>query len=272
MNKEYKQIVREKFPNLQYSEFRVLDNQQERLAIDDLSYKNPLLRSLYQKLAETLTLSCRGFINVLGAEELSVSFNNQLEELLARLNPKRSVLIFPGNGAKAVKDLLPKTVPDYFTCISLETCRQLAPDMSVDRVEVLTSRSSVQKLLPPKLTTCVIIDDVFASGSTAQTVRKFFDQGSAFEWFAGGWMSLSPLQAKDRKKPDDYQSSLPGFQRLITSIVYQGITGIPANNSLSSFAENDKKSELVIEGYRRRYVEDVDTFNKTILELRILNG
>lgn len=268
MNREYEQTIRNQFPNLVYSEFRLIDNRSERLGIDDLSFTMPDKQALIQELVELFVLSCKGFTYFYSAQELSIGLNNKLDDVLEKLDPERTVLVFPGKGAQAVKQLVRPEVFKFFASLDISVKRLLAQDMSVSRVNVLTGRNDIKPFLPKKLVSCVIIDDVLLSGATAQTVRSNLDQRKNFDWYAAAWMALSPLQAKARKAPDCNQSSLPGFRKVVTKILYQGENGIPANNSLSSFAEFDEKSGIVIEGYKRKYVEDAQTFDQAIGALR----
>lgn len=272
MNKDYEQTVREQFPNLQYGEFKILDNREERLGIDDLSYQNSCLRPQFREIIELFVMACKGFVNFYSAEGLAISLNNQLEELLYRLEPEKTVLVFPGQGSQPVKDLLPKEVVNYFQFVNLLTKRRLSKEMRVEGVDIINGRSVLRKTLPSKLTTCILMDDVVLSGSTAQAVRSFIDDRGEYDWYTASWMSLSPLQARDRKKDDCFKSGLPGFRRTLTSVVYQGLSGTPANNSLSSFAEVNEKSEAIIDGYKRKYVEDFTTFDEAIESLRRLKN
>lgn len=270
MSTEYEQKIRTAFPNLDYREFKLLDNKQERLGIDDLSTQYS--KEKVKELAELFTLACKGFIYFYSAEYMSLSLNNQLDNLLERLNPERTLLVFPGNGAQAVKTLIRPEVFKFFGSLDLQVQRILSQDMSVSRVDILTGKTLIHKGLSPKLCSCVVIDDVLLTGTTAQSIRKFLDDRDNLEWYMGTWMSLSPLQSRPKRELDQFGSSLPGYRKVVTNILYQGISGIPANNSLSSFAEFDEKSNLIIDGYKRKYVEDLETFDHVIEALRRLKN
>lgn len=265
---DFEQRIRSTFPNMQYGEFKEIDNRQERFAIDDLSYRFSDKKLEFQELIELFVLACKGFVYVQEATNLARSMNRLLEEKLSQLDPERSVLIFPGSGSQAVKDLMPKEVFNYFPSLNLEVCRVVSPDMSINRVDVKTGKNVIRQLLPIRIETCVIVDDVLASGSTTQAIRDFIDPRKELNWYTSVWMALSPLQSKQRKQPDEFQSGLPGFNNVFTSLVYQGKNGIPANNSLSSFAQSGVKANAVIDGYKRKYVEDEETFDSAINQLR----
>jgi hypothetical protein len=272
MNTEYGQKVSERFPNLEYGELKAVDNRQERFAIDDLSYKNPSCRTQFREAMELFTLACTGYVNIYTAEGLAISLNRQLEDLIERLDPERTLFIFPGNGARATKELLPGSVLNTFSSVDLNVCRKVLPDMSISGVEVLTSKPVIKQALPKRLENCVLVDDVVGSRTTALAVKSAMDQDSRYEWYAASWMTLSPLQVRG-KKEDQFQSGILGFRKAITALVYQGESGNPANNSLSSFIGSDPRSQTVTERYREKFAEDRSAFDEAIdIMRRLSNG
>ncbi|MDO8429514.1 MAG: phosphoribosyltransferase [Candidatus Daviesbacteria bacterium] len=266
---EYEQKVKEKFPNLKYDEFLTIDNSQQRLAIDDLSYKYPKLRSQFQDAIELFVLACKGFTNVYSVEDLAFNLSKNINCFLRGLNPDETILVFPGEGAKQVQSQIPTSISEIFKNINIEVRRQLAPNMAVMGVNIMTPSSVIKKLLPSKITTCILLDDVITTGATAFAIKDTVDERSKFDWQAASWMMLSPLQVKNRKD-DDLRSGLSGYSRTITGLIYQGESGIPANNSLSTFAGSGPKSESVITRYREKYVENQLVFTEAIMQLRRL--
>ena len=269
MSKEYEMKVQDKFPNLRYTEFLVVDNSSERLAIDDISGRDPDKKSAYQEAIELLVLSCKGYLYVQKAEDLARSLNYRLRETLEGLNPENTLLLFPGNGSKLTKQLLPKPILEYFPPIDIDVRRRIRRDMSVAGAEILTPLAKIKAAMPEKLEYCVLIDDVVATGATAQALRNKIDPRGELVWFAGSWMTLSPLNVRNRQD-DKLKSGIVGYERNTTAMVYQGEKGPPANNSLSSFAQKTQKSIDMIALYRQKYAEDVDAFNTAIQEMRRL--
>jgi hypothetical protein len=272
MGKEYEQLIRERFPNLDYSEFKLIDNSRERLGIDDVAFRNPENGDQVKELVELFIISCKGFTYFYSAEGLGITLNNRLDSILEKLDPEKSILIFPGNGAQTVKQLIRPEIFKFFSWLDLDVRRILSEKMSVNRVDVTTGRNVVRERLPSKLNSCVVIDDVLMSGSTAQSVRSFLDPRDDLEWYAATWMTLSPLQAKPRQAPNIFKSSLPGYISVTTNVLYQGSSGIPANNSLSSFIGDGEKSKIVVDRYREKYVDDLNTFNGILETLRKLKN
>lgn len=270
MTAEYEQKVIERFPNLDYAEFKAVDNRMERFVIDDLSYKNPACRSRFREAIELFVLACKGYVNAYTAEELTLPVNRRLEGLLERLDPSRTILIFPGNGAKSAKDLLPKPVLESFSSLDIDVCRKVLRDMSIAGVDILTPLGSIRKLLPKKPESCVIIDDVVSSRATTYAIKATIDAEEDFDWYAASWMTLSPLQVRG-KKEDKFGSGIVGFRKTITSLVYQGESGTPSNNSLSSFIGTDEKSKAVIAKYKEKYVEDEEVFDQAVDIIRRLS-
>lgn len=257
----------ESFPKLVYSESVLVDNTRERLCIDDVSNKIPGRAREIQELLELLVLSSRGTLNLFDAQSLSATLNRQLESLLTNQNPEETLVIFPGAGSQPVKDLIETGILKPFPCLELQTQRLLGPDKRVQKVDILTGKTIVRRYLTKKITMCALIDDVLVSGLTAQSIRDYIDPKGKLRWIAMTWMSLSPLQSSTRQLAS---SGLPNFEWLFTSILYQGLRGIPVNNSLSTLIGTGEKSRAILEKYRENFVENTEVFDKTIESLRRL--
>lgn len=273
MSKEYEQTIKDRFPNLEYSEFRIVDNSRERLGIEDVSIAIPEKDEQVRESVESFIMACKGFIYFYSAQDLSARLNDKLDSLLGQLDPKKTLLVFPGNGAKTTKDLMRPEIFKFFGTLDLEVMRVLEDNMSVSRVNVLTGKNEIRKVLPKKIEACVLIDDVLLTGSTAQSSRQFLSPlVDEVQWYGSTWMALSPLQSKTRRDNDAYKSSLPGFSRVVTVVLYQGTNGVPANNSLSSFIESGERSKIITERYKEKYVEDLETFETALDSLRRLKN
>lgn len=268
MKEIYAKRLETEFPNLRYADLAVVgDPTEQRLLIDDVSIKVTDQKQLsFQQGLDLFRKSCRGELLVFTTSDLAETMNRRLVAILSNSDPANTILIFPGNSAQDVKNLLPEEVRSTFPQLDIPVRRQLGANMAVSGVFVLT---------PPTLLSdrndgnrCIIIDDVIATGATAQAVRDWIDPSGRQEWQATSWMSLSPIQVKDRRRNDRYQSGLPIFTLVETALVYQGLKGTPPNNTLSTFLGTNEKSEAVRTRYIEKYVQDAEGFASAIEQMR----
>ena len=106
---------------------------------------------------------------------------------------------------------------------------------------------------------------MIATGFTLTALRKTLDQRNA-EWFAASLMSLSPLQRRGKVK--NALSGVEGYNVIISPLVYQGISGTPSLNSLSTLVSESEKGNIVRSRYLQAYVADTEIFTESVQKIR----
>jgi len=261
MSVQLEQKISDQYLQFRFDKFLAVDNSTERIMVDNLSFRYPnRRREIGEALARMQDASSRKII-VLDAECVAESFNRRLKSMMSEMDPAETVLLIPGTGAQDVYDLLDPGIVDSYQKIALEVKRVL--DKRMRPIDVLVSGGGNTAEVKQEFRWCVLIDDVIGSGSTAIAVRQHLS-GNA-DWIAAAWLSLSPLQSKQRKNTE---SSLPSFTSTFSSVVYHGNTGIPANNSLSTFGGDDEKAWQVIARYQEREVQNIAQYRQAITILR----
>lgn len=249
------------YPLLYSDRFMLVDTKTTRLAIDDVSY---LVQEPIAEDIDTLMLSCRGWVEVYDAENLSLKLDAKLQRLLAALNKNRCIIIFPGNGAKTVKDLLPEKTIQEASIIELPTERIVGKNGEVEKVSVMETAKARKIISNAKTETIIVLDDVIVTGSTLSAIKAAIP-GRNIEWYAGSLFMRSPIQ---RGKGTNAQSGIDGYTAIITPVLYQGTTGTPPLNSLSTLIGTSEKSSIVRNRYIESYVEDKETFLQTVKALQ----
>ena len=249
------------FPTLYWNEFLVVDSPRVRISIDDISYRTSC--PIGDDIA-TLQLACKGWLKIYDARELTNRLAEKLATLLHTVNKKKTILIFPGNGALAVKNLLSKELLDGMILVEIPTQRKINQDGTVNGVELAGKTAVRERISQQKSETIIIVDDVIVTGSTLIAIRNAFPTRN-LGWFGASPMMLSPLQRKIKSKNE---SGVEGYRSIISPIVYQGLAGIPPLNSLSTLIGNSEKSQTVRRKYMQDYVEDEKRFQEAVGSIR----
>src|SRR3989344_168576 len=244
--------VERDYPRLYMDKLKLVDTQSTRLAIDDVSY---CAKESIQEYIELLALSCKGWLEVYDAESLIQGLSQKIGEFLTVLDKEKSLLIFPGNGAKVLKDLMPEELVGGFPSIEISTQRKVDPQTgAVLGVDIIRKPK-----IDTKIDNILIVDDVIATGTTLRAIKDSISLRNA-NWFACSMMTLSPIQNRQRSK--ESACGIDGYSSITCPIVYQGTTGTPPLNSLSNFIGVSEKSEMVRERYIQKYVKDIDSFKE----------
>ncbi len=253
--------LRKDFSFLYWERFVMIDTSQMRLGINDISYKasSPLEDDIAM-----LQLTCKGWLETYDARDLTISLSDKLETLLRVVNKKRTIVVFPGNGAQVIKDLLPDGLLDGVSTVEIPTERKVGSNGSVNGVELLGRTKLREAVAERKAETIIILDDVIVTGSTLIAVKDAIS-GRNIEFYAGALMMRSPLQRGGRCSAE---SGIEGYTSVIAPIVYQGISGTPPVNSLSTLMGESDKSRTVRAKYISQYVEDPSTFMDTVSAIR----
>ena len=261
VQQETEQKLARDYPTLYKERFVLVDNRQTRLALDDISYKTD---ASTEEGIELLLMSCKGWVEMYDTAKLTDTLALRMQTFLQGLDKKRTLVLFPGNGAQVVKDrLMESNALEGLTTADVETQRQVDQKGSVVGVEIVGKNQVREKISATKPDTILVFDDVISTGSTLTALQTAFPVRNA-QWYAATLMTLSPIQNRRNGKP----SGVDGYKSIITSVVYQGISGIPALNSLSTLIGDSPKSEVVRAKYIDDYVSESETFAEAVQMLR----
>lgn len=246
------------FPALYRDELCIIDSNNNRLVIDDISYKADT--SIEESL-ELLFLSCSGDVQSFDARRQAQLLGEGMERLVTVLDPKRTMVLFPGNGAQVVQDLLPTALFADMQVLSVPTVRTIDPKTKAVQGVSIANVTKMRKIVgDKKIRNVVVVDDVIMSGTTLSAIRQALSIRNA-DWYAGSFFMLSPIQNKGRATTP---SGVDGYKVIITPTLYQGTTGIPAVNSLSTLIGSSEKSEAVRKRYMTDFVEDSALFSEMV--------
>ncbi len=257
MRADAKQRIARDYPCLYMDEFLLVDNRSCRLAIDDLSCQAKFSIDEY---LEFLFVACKGEVKAFEATQLTTALAKKVERLATVVPAQRTAVIFPGEGAQVVRKLLPESLLEDMTIISIPTQRKVEVRKKTVAGVIVGNVTQVRKQLSDmKINTIIVLDDAIATGQTLTALREAFP-GRNIDWYAGALLTRSPLQNRERAGSSN---GIEGFKSILTPIVYQGTNGIPALNSLSTLIGTSDKSEAV----RRRYMDDYVTDRNIFLEM-----
>ncbi len=248
--------LRRDFPSLYLDSLKLIDTSTTRLGIDDVWFKMGF--SINDEL-EMLQLACKGWLEMYNGENLVYSLKEKLEPLFRVLNKRKTILVFPGTGSKFIKTLMQDAICEM-GIVEIPTQRKVNASGVVEGVELGEKTVFRETVANRKAENIVVIDDVIVTGSTLKTIQQAFPM-RGLEWFGASLMMLSPLQRREKTKID---SGVEGYKSIIAPIIYQGITGIPAVNSLSTLIGESEKSKMVRAKYIRDYVEDEQVFLQVV--------
>jgi hypothetical protein len=232
------------FPNFTFENFAVVDG-------------NVLIQDCLPEIPESKAQATNNKINqLLNSKESKVTFQlvdgntmtSQLLELIERIDLNKHLILFPGNGAMAVKKYLESVKPDFSTGINFP----------VSRVSLGKGRYQIDvrlpRILPSGFSKILIIDDVIASGLTMKAVISALSKklGVLPPTSIATWMMLSVADI-----PDNYYQA--GY-------AVWGLKGNacsrPPINSLSCFLDETEKYKLVQLEYGKKFFIDQKTLDQ----------
>lgn len=260
---EIKYKLSNEYSALYMDRFLLIDTRTTRLMIDDISYR---ATAPSQEDIETLALSCKEWIEIYDAKSLTMALSNKTSGLFGAINKRRTLVIFPGSGAKTVMDCLPEGLINGIKAVPISTQRIINEKTgAVEKIDLAGKTQVREAIREINAETIIVLDDIIVTGSTLTTIRDtFLTRG--IEFFAGSLMMLSPLQ--NRNKLGKSSSGVAGYTSIISPIVYQGTNGIPPLNSLSTLIGNSEKSSVVRRKYMDNYVTEPKSFLAAVKELQ----
>ena len=250
------------FPSLCIDKLMLIDNKSTRLVIDDISYRADV--SIDEAL-EFLFLSCQGDVQAFDVKDLVQGLATRMETLLRVVNQRKTVVFFPGNGAETIRKLLPEDIFGNATIVSLPAERRInTKTKAVEGVTILNVTQARKVLSGITVESIIVVDDAIVTGSTLTVLRNTFPYRKV-KWYAASLFMLSPLQNRGQaQKP----SGIEGYDSIIAPVVYQGMSGIPPLNSLSTLVGTSEKSRRVRDRYVADFVADQAIFMETIKQLQ----
>lgn len=253
----------EKYPSLYFDRLELVDNRSARIVVDDVSYR---ATGNIAETIEFLLVACKGNTLLFDTWRLTKELSGKLQRLLAITPAQRTAVLFPGEGARVVRELFPQSLLDNVAVISVPTRRNVdARTKMLSGVTVGNVTQTRKQLAEIRVNTIIVVDDVIASGATLMALREAFP-GKNVDWYAGAQLARSPSQ--NNKGRVTSQSGIEGFRSVIAPVVYQGINGIPAVNSLSTLIGTSEKSEAIRERYMENYVTDPYIFLEMVQQLQ----
>ncbi|MFH1833292.1 MAG: phosphoribosyltransferase [Candidatus Levyibacteriota bacterium] len=179
------------------------------------------------------------------------------------LKSKKPLLVFPGEGARVVGKYLKKMKPKLTANneVFLPTRRTMVKsgvfNLSVDY-------SSLPNTLDTN--TVLIIDDVVATGQTAEEVASTLKMRfPGIRCILASWLFVWPSTNENKKSP----SGVNGIDKIITSIILKGnYTARPPINSISCFMRNEQRYRDVKKNFTDKYIGDKNAFQEIMEELK----
>lgn len=222
--------------------------------IQDIAPDAELTQSV-KKLNEisNITLQVVDGFNLTKDLAILIKKNNYLDE-----NP---IIIYPGNGSQSVKDFI-TSFDDRFSknAIDLPTERTMIKN---GEFKLVIDYSSLPQSIDTKM--ALIIDDVVASGQTAQSIA--LEIKAKFPEIAcvlATWLLLIPTKLENMNSA----SGIDGVDQTVASIVLKGnINARPPINSLSCFRRNENKYEEMKNNFIKKYISDFNEFKKIVDKL-----
>ena len=167
---------------------------------------------------------------------------------------KSPLIIYPGNGAQSVKGFI-TSLDKRFTIntVNLPTQRTMIRNGEFDLAVNYSS-------LPQNINTdtVLIIDDVVASGQTAQTISTQLKlRFPNIKCVLAAWLFLVPKKPENKTSP----SGICGVDKTIASTVLKGnLTSRPPINSLSCFIRSENQYDEMKANFLKKYISDQQVF------------
>lgn len=170
-------------------------------------------------------------------------------------------IIYPGNGSQSVKNYLISANKKFaLNSVSLPTQRTMIRNGDFD---LYVDYSSLPESINRK--TALIIDDVVATGQTAQSIAAELKKRSpSTQCILATWLFAMPTKLENKNSA----SGIEGIDQALASIVLKGnLTSRPPINSLSCFIRSENKYEEMKANFLKKYITDPQAFKDLIYKL-----
>ena len=171
------------------------------------------------------------------------------------------LIIYPGNGAQSVKDFIASIDKRFINAVDLPTQRTMIRNGKFD---LYIDYSSLPESINAK--TVLIIDDVVATGQTAQSIAaELKKRFPSIQCILATWLFVMPTKLENKNSI----SGIEGIDQTLASIVLKGnLTSRPPINSLSCFIRSENKYEEMKANFLEKYIEDKNKFQRILEEMR----
>lgn len=234
------------WPNLTFRKASLVDG---AVLIQDISPDTQLTQSA-KKLNEVSNIT----LQVVDGKSLTQDILDLLRESgILNTNP---LVIYPGYGAISLRNFLNDGSLNT-NSIYLPTQRTMIRN---GEFQLDVDYSSLPKNIDTQ--TVLMIDDVVASGQTAQTIcREMKTRFPSIKCVLATWLFLKPTKPENKTS----LSGIEGIDETIASVVLKGnLTSRPPINSLSCFLRSEDKYEEMKANFIKKYITDQQAFNEFI--------
>jgi hypothetical protein len=226
---------------------------------------------LYSKAVSAYTLikqfaeSCTGELAIFDIKKLVETQAQQLNLFLQTRSTNNVLLVFPGEGGQVIKRLLLPLLPP----VSETQVLDLQCERIVESGRVLGVRVNAldKPLIVPNKQDIIVIDDVIVTGSTLNAIRETITEQSFKEalpqFFASSLFTLSPQKTR-RYGNNGKPAGIFGYNTILTAALYEGESGTPPLNTISTFIGSSPKSKEVIQRYASKYAANIDLFSQSL--------
>lgn len=258
--------LRATFPRLHFAMAEWIGNPNAHLVIDDIT-----VNANGQEVTDGISMFsfyCRKGITVYPITDLTTSLATDLAEFLGKLDPNRTMIILPGEGALTVRNALPKQLFENFPSVIVKARRIKDPETG-DAIGVALpgAREDIQTAIEDlPIENILVVDDVIDTGKTIQELQREANIPYA-AWSAAAPIMYSPLPYGRNLL---FPTSVEGYDDLYAAMIIQGESNPVPLNSLSSFLEGGEKTDRLIAKCLAQYVDaqDVPAFTDMVLQLK----
>lgn len=168
------------------------------------------------------------------------------------------LIIYPGNGSQSVRRYLISADKQFaLNSVSLPTQRTMIRNGEFDlTVNYFPLAQNINT------GTVLIIDDVVASGQTAQSIAaELKKRFPSIRCVLATWLFVMPTRPENKNS----DSGIRDIDQTLSSIVLKGnLTSRPPINSLSCFIRSEDQYEEMKVNFLKKYITDQQTFRKFI--------
>ena len=242
------QELKSKFPSLVFGRYLFAEG---RIIILD----QEIPQEIQSKLSSLKTKDGKETL-LMKTQEIAADLDALLKQGLSEIiNIRDTLFVFPGNGAKKVRELSKIHIGYLQTEVFAKRFWKPGNEPIVT-VGTITPPVGTPKR---KIKTIIVLDDVISSGQTFfKLYEKNFDRfKTSCTWFGGCWFAQVPRMERTI-------SGITGYQKIITAIVVEGPQGkrVPLNSLSTLVLESE-----IAKSYAQRHFQDPVEFLEIIQKL-----
>lgn len=244
------------YVNLKLERCDWIESHSSHCVIDDLTCRIRDLR--VAKAVQVFQASCTGAVKVYSATALTARLEIMMKGLADSCDPDHTLLIFPGEGAQAVKASLSRQFRKRFRSISVIARRVRDPKTGrVRSIDLPWSEQCLRKLVTREnIRILIVLDDVIDTGATLEALKKKVSRKN-IAWYAGAPLIVSRLHCAEEAT---YKTRLERYEQVFATVMLEARNSLVSLNSLSSFLEGGEKTNRLVAKFLNQYV---GSFNRT---------